>query len=152
MHASQADEHGLVGHLELAEDGVVRQAAADRAERAFAPGATAIVVSPAASTWIRATPVGCVGLARARASTPASRRPASASSANESRPTAAIIVTSAPSRAQATAWFAPLPPGHARERAAADRLARLGEPLDAHDEVEVDRADDGDPAEPRRPS
>ena len=77
---------------------------------AFAPGATAIVVSPSASTWISATPVGA-SLSCSTSSTPAARRPASASSACGSRPTAAIIVTFAPSRAQATAWFAPFPPG-----------------------------------------
>src|SRR4029079_5945537 len=42
---------------------------------------------------------------------PASRSPASASSAWESDPTQPTNRTSAPSRAAATAWLAPLPPG-----------------------------------------
>src|SRR5207248_2935847 len=42
---------------------------------------------------------------------PAARRPASASSASGSLPTAPTSRTRAPSRAAATAWFAPLPPG-----------------------------------------
>ncbi len=71
---------------------------------------TAIVVSPSASTVISATPVGSSDTTRS-SSTPAARSPASASSANASRPTAATRRTSAPSRAQASAWFAPLPPG-----------------------------------------
>src|SRR5262245_60844767 len=57
-----------------------------------------------------ATPVGSVAVA-SESSTSASRSPASASSASSSAPTAPSSVTSAPSRAQATAWFAPLPPG-----------------------------------------
>src|SRR4029450_6210439 len=44
-------------------------------------------------------------------STPARRSPASASSANESSPTAPQKRTCAPRRAAATAWFAPFPPG-----------------------------------------
>ena len=79
--------------------------------RRFAPGETTIVVSPAASTVIRATPVGS-SVSRTSSSTPASRSPASASSANASRPTAPTNVTLAPRRAHATAWFAPLPPGN----------------------------------------
>ena len=47
--------------------------------------------------------------------------------------------TSAPSRAAATAWFAPLPPGKARRTRAGDRLPRPRQPLAARDEVEVDR-------------
>ena len=47
---------------------------------------------------------------RTSSSTPASTSPASASSASASSPTAPTIRTRAPSRAAATAWFAPLPP------------------------------------------
>ncbi len=77
---------------------------------AFAPGATTIVVSPSASTVMSATPVGA-SFGSQRSRTPASRSPASASPANTSFPTAPTMRTSAPSRAAATAWFAPFPPG-----------------------------------------
>src|SRR5918999_1308703 len=59
---------------------------------------------------MRATPVGSGDVSRSSV-TFDSRSSPSASSAKESPPTAPISVTSAPSRAHATAWFAPLPPG-----------------------------------------
>ena len=77
---------------------------------AFAPGTTTIWFSPSSSTRISAIPVVPVALdveLDARASSPAS-----ASSASGSSPTAPTIRTVAPSRAAATAWFAPLPPGN----------------------------------------
>src|SRR5438105_1544695 len=83
---------------------------------AFAPGATTMVVSPAASTVISAIPVGA-SFTSQHSSTPASRNPASAAAAFSSRPTAPTIDTLAPSRAAATAWFAPLAPGMRMKRA-----------------------------------
>ena len=115
-----------------------RRAAARRSR----PGATTIVVSPAASTVMSAMPVGA-SFTSHRSSTSASRSPASACSASSSRPTQPTSATSAPSRAAATAWFAPLPPARARS-GAGHRLARTRQPLRPHDEVEVDRADDGE--------
>src|SRR3954465_6805502 len=60
----------------------------------FAPGATTIVFSPSSSTTISATPV--VAPRCSTVVTPASRRPASASSANASSPTLPTNVTAAP--------------------------------------------------------
>src|SRR5919106_3343480 len=57
-----------------------------------------------------ATPVG-VSARSTSSSTPASPSAANACSANSSLPTQPTKVTSAPSRAAATAWLAPLPPG-----------------------------------------
>src|SRR4249919_1798216 len=74
---------------------------------AFAPGATAIWFSPPASTRISATPVG----ASTRAAASVRRSSCgNASSAKTSVPTEQTRVTSAPRRAAATAWLAPLPP------------------------------------------
>ena len=116
IEAEQSDallpgrQHGLVRNLELAEHRVVRRksrrARASRSRRARRRSSS--------------LPRGRPGSARRRSArrvssscsvTPASRSPARASSAIGSPPTAATIVTSAPSRAHATAWFAPLPPG-----------------------------------------
>src|SRR5688572_13071923 len=82
------------------------------ASRAWlAPGTTTIWFSPASLTRISAMPVlertTCV---RER-STPARRSSRTASVPNSSSPTAPTKRTCAPSRAAATAWFAPLPPG-----------------------------------------
>src|SRR5213592_4348645 len=66
--------------------------------------------SPSPATRMIATPVG-VSTSRTSSWTPAARRPASASSACESVPTQPTIRTFAPSRAAATAWLAPFPPG-----------------------------------------
>src|SRR5262249_47467887 len=63
-----------------------------------------------ASTVINAIPVGA-SFGSQRSLTPASRSPARASAAKASLPIAPTIRTSAPSRAAATAWFAPFPPG-----------------------------------------
>ena len=60
-----------------------------------------------------------------------------------SPPTQPTMRTLAPSRAAATAWFAPLPPGIRSSVGAAQRLPGRGSALDPCDEVEVDRPDDG---------
>ena len=52
--------------------------------------------------------------------------------------------TRAPSRAAATAWLAPLPPGTRSNIGVGDRLAGAGQTLAAGDVVDVGRADDGD--------
>ncbi|CAB4585743.1 unannotated protein [freshwater metagenome] len=79
---------------------------------AFAPGTTMIEFSPASLTPMSARPVGVPATTRtpvvstpSAAITPSSRRPASSS------PTADTNATRAPARAEATAWFSPLPPG-----------------------------------------
>src|SRR5947209_831359 len=77
----------------------------------FAPGATTISFSPSASTVMSATPVGPSTRFSRSSLTPARSSSASASAASSSFPTHAISSTSAPRRAAATAWFAPLPPG-----------------------------------------
>ena len=76
-----------------------------------APGATAMAFSPSSLTTIRATPLGASGSTTTKlVSIPSLRRFDSEASPNSSRPTLATSVTRAPSRAAATAWFAPLPP------------------------------------------
>ena len=95
----RADD-GRVRNLELAEHGVALGEVERPPTSAFAPGATTIWFSPAESTRIIATPVGAETRA-ARTSSRSSR--GSASSAKASSPTAQTRVTSAPSRAQATA-------------------------------------------------
>src|SRR5581483_755557 len=77
----------------------------------FAPGATTIAFCPSLSTATSATPV--VSWTRFSLSrfTPELSSSARASDANSSSPTHAMRSTSAPRRAAATAWFAPLPPG-----------------------------------------
>src|SRR5438552_2420128 len=66
--------------------------------------------SPSSATRMIAMPVGS-STSRTSRSTSASRREASASSAAGSAPTQPTMRTREPSRAAATAWFAPLPPG-----------------------------------------
>jgi hypothetical protein len=78
---------------------------------AFAPGTTTMAFSPSSATRMIAIPVGA-STSRTSSSTPAARKPASASPAFASAPTAPVMRTLAPSRAAATAWFAPLPPGN----------------------------------------
>ena len=134
---SQALITASSGHLELAVRTASARGELDGARAsAFAPGATAIWFSPSASTRISATPVGAS--TRGPRSTPAAPPRGSASSAKGSSPTAQTSVTSAPSRAHATAWFAPLPPRNALEDRVRDRLPRPRQPLDLRDEVEVD--------------
>ena len=68
--------------------------------------------SPAWSTAIMARPVGTlVTVLTASALIPSARRAASNWRPKSSSPTQPTIHTSAPSRAAATAWLAPLPPG-----------------------------------------
>ena len=71
-----------------------------------------------------------------------------ASRPNSSSPMQPTKRTSAPSRAAARAWFAPLPPGTREQRCVRERLPRPRQSLDRGNEVEVDRPDDGD----RRPA
>ena len=100
-------EDGGVRDLELAEDGVARRRArrtrGPRSRRARRRSGS----RPAPSTRMRATPVGSSTRCAASSSRSSS---GSASSAKASRPTLQTNRTSAPSRAAATAWFAPLPP------------------------------------------
>ena len=82
-------------------------------------------------------------LAASSSSTPASRSPASASSANGSAHGRDERHLRAEARAR-DGLVRALAAGHALERRAGDRLAGPRQPLAARDEVEVDRADDGD--------
>ena len=85
----------------------------------FAPSATAIWLRPSRSVQMEAQPVAWPGSTRSAVSpTPAACSPASAAAASASSPTAPIICTAAPSRAAATAWLAPLPPGCTVSRSA----------------------------------
>ena len=82
----------------------------------FAPGATVIMFSPAWSTVIIAIPVGTPAATRTPvSSTPSARsacRSAAPNSSSPTQPTIAMVMPAAPpSRAAATAWLAPLPPG-----------------------------------------
>src|SRR5215211_5042821 len=78
----------------------------------LAPGETMMVFSPLGVTVIKAEPVGTPERLSTRlASTPLSRRFFTSSSPKGSSPTLPNMATSAPRRAAATAWLAPLPPG-----------------------------------------
>src|SRR5215204_2115959 len=78
----------------------------------LAPGETMMVFSPSGVTVIKAEPVGTPERLSTRlASTPLSRRFFTSSSPKGSSPTLPNMATSAPRRAAATAWLAPLPPG-----------------------------------------
>ena len=135
--------HRLVGDLLLAEDRVGR-GQLEIAEAGVRAGETTIVVSPSASTVISAMPVGASTSCRS-SSTPASRSPASASSAKASRPTAADHSHLRPEPRAGDRLVRALAAGKPFERRSADRLTGAGQRRAAHDEVEVDRADDGDP-------
>ena len=77
-----------------------------------APVQTTMAFSPeAASTSTAAAPVAAASERATSGRTPASAQAASPISAKESRPIRDMNCTSAPSRAAATAWFDPLPPG-----------------------------------------
>jgi hypothetical protein len=81
----------------------------------LAPGLTAIVFSPPSATVIRASPLGTSGMRRSHVvETPASVRAPVIVPASSSSPTQPTKPTSLPSRAAATAWLAPLPPGERR--------------------------------------
>ncbi len=111
---------------------------------ALAPGATAIWFSPRGPTVMIATPVACSSRRRTRlTSIPAADRALTARAPYPSAPTAPMMATSAPARAAATAWLAPLPPSCVAKRPLADRLSGLGQVVHTDDEVDVDRADDG---------
>ena len=153
-----AGQHRRVRHLEPEQRDAARRGARQRAPRppprdssAFAPEATAIWFSPAASTAISATPVGRRGepLHAPRRRCPPPRAAASASSPSSSSPTAPIIRTAAPARAAATAWLALLPPPWRSNVPPRHRLARAGQRLGPHHEVDVDRADHVDVARHR---
>ena len=78
---------------------------------ALTPELTTMVFSPASSTVMRARPVGAPSMRCTwRVSTPSSCSAASRKSPPSSAPTRPTMLTSWPSRAAATAWFAPLPP------------------------------------------
>ncbi len=82
----------------------------------FAPGATVIMFSPAWSTVIIAIPVGVPTTVLTRLSSTPSDRSACRSvrpkSSSPAQPTiATCIPASRASRAAATAWLAPFPPG-----------------------------------------
>lgn len=79
--------------------------------RPFAPGDTTMLLSPDGSTVISATPVGAPPTRTPTVSTPDARCESSSSRPCASSPTRASRAVRAPSRAAATAWFAPLPPG-----------------------------------------
>ena len=77
----------------------------------LAPGTTTMLFSPRLTT-IWAMPVGASAVRRTpEVSTPSARITSRNRSPNASAPTQPIIATRAPSRAAATAWFNPLPPG-----------------------------------------
>ena len=79
---------------------------------ALAPEATAIWFSPPSSTTITATPVATPSMTWVRdTSMPSLARSATARRPNSSSPIAPTKTTRAPSRAAATAWLAPFPPG-----------------------------------------
>src|SRR5690349_7046270 len=77
---------------------------------ALTPDATTISFSPWSSTRISATPVAPSETRRPLMSMPSRSSAARARRPNASRPTAPTNAVTAPSRAAATAWFAPLPP------------------------------------------
>src|SRR5690606_329573 len=81
------------------------------ASRPLAPGETTMLLSPDGSTVISATPVGAPPTSTPTVSTPADRCESSSSRPCASSPTRASRAVRAPSRAAATAWLAPLPPG-----------------------------------------
>ena len=80
----------------------------------LAPEPTAMAFFPSGSTAIAAQPVVVSVVATRVRSTLANCNSFSASAASASRPTAPAMMTRAPSRAAATAWLAPLPPGSMR--------------------------------------
>ena len=100
--------------MNTAAERIARAAASTSASEisAAAPVQTTMAFSPeAASTSTAAAPVAAVSERATRGSTPASAQAASPISAKESRPIREMNCTAAPSRAAATAWFEPLPPG-----------------------------------------
>src|ERR1700677_2897372 len=83
--------------------------------RPLAPGTITIEFSPLSSTATIARPLAQSGVVNTcETPTPFSCRPVRSRWPKASSPTRPIIVTSAPNRAAATAWLAPLPPGTSR--------------------------------------
>src|SRR6185436_18426310 len=79
---------------------------------ALAPGATVMAFSALSARQMSATPLAACATRTMCSTTPASRRDFSIKGANASSPSASTMrVATPPARAQATAWFAPLPPG-----------------------------------------
>ena len=112
----------------------------------LAPEATVMALSPWA-TWISATPVAGPSISRTpEQSTSLSARKARRLLAKASLPTAPIIAVGTPSRAAATAWLRPLPPGR-NDTVAPSSVSPGGRPPRAlHDDVHVEAAADDDPA------
>lgn len=77
----------------------------------LAPGTTMIELPPPSSTTMWAMPDGPGTVRRFVTSTPAPASVRRSSGPKESSPTAPRKATSAPARAAAMAWLAPLPPG-----------------------------------------
>ena len=97
------------------------------ARRALAPPTIRMRFSPLGSTKIGATPLAASATwATWRVSTPQAAKLASVSRPNASSPRRATIITSAPSRAAATAWLAPLPPNPVVKLSAAKVSPRSG--------------------------
>src|SRR6185436_9176079 len=79
---------------------------------ALAPGATVIAFSALSARQMSATPLAACATRVMCSATPASRSDFSISGAKASSPNASTMrVATPPASAQATAWFAPLPPG-----------------------------------------
>ena len=84
-----------------------------------------IMFSPSGSTVMRASPEAVSGIRRtADVSTDSARRAPASRAPKTSSPTQPTIRTRAPSRAAATAWLPPLPPG--AKRAAEPRTVAPG--------------------------
>ena len=122
----------------------VRLGELEAAEPAFAPGATAIAFSPSASTTISATPVGASTRCRS-SSTPAATSDAERLVRERVAADRSHEPHLGPEPRRGERLIRALAAWNARERRAGDRLTRPRQPLAARDEVEVDRADDGDP-------
>ncbi len=73
-----------------------------------------MLLPPSSSTVMCAVPLAPSTVRRPPVSTPAEASAERSRTPNSSAPTAPIIATSAPQRAAATAWLAPLPPGTVR--------------------------------------
>jgi hypothetical protein len=105
---------------------------------------SAIWLRPAGSTQIAAQPVGASVAATRERSTPAALDAGRATSASGSRPTAPANDARARSRAAATAWFAPFPPGSARYASPSTVRPGAGSSGTGEDKVRVDGAEDED--------
>src|SRR5690606_23632642 len=97
--------------MTTAADARSRAATSSTLTSPFAPGETTMEFCPRSSTWMNATPVGRSPRSTRETSTPSRRSAATSARPWSSSPTRPARLTWAPSRAAATAWFAPLPPG-----------------------------------------